>query len=973
MLKNVQSIAETKVTSSINEWFVEYQNSKPVMGLYQDSVIGAFEFTKSHNKGIHKFHAMRLCNRTSTDKPLKFDKQTYNSREIVSMFLPEINYKKQAGFYVPEFSPYITYKEDEINVLIQGGEFKTGVLDKASIGQKVEGSLFHVIYIEKGATVAIDALYNLQQLMNNSIYHKGVTFGLRDIHLSKKTREKMKLETAKIIEGSLEVAKQLEEGKLVPPIDMSLGDYYEEHQMSVLEHGDEFIKPIMEEIDTDNNWFYKFIYSGSKGDRGNMMSIFSAIGSIGIHGKRIKEALSGRTSINFQRHSSDPMARGYNPSNFIEGIPPATFPFSAQEARYELIEVALSTALAGTMNRNAVKNLEPIVTSNNRAAIKKNRLVQPLYGENGVDPRKVEKAKFPTIIISDTDFKDKYHVSISKLDKKYRNQNVQKALDQEFKAIKDDREFYRHVMLSYEAFTRSKFMMNDTLRMPVNPDRIISNVVELMASQKIKLDPLDPIQALEEIDIYIRDLGYVYMNEIQRKSKSEIPVYIRNAIALLRVLVRSHVCIANLLERGVNNVMLKMILDRITLKIISSLIDYGTSIGVIAAQSISEPITQYLLDAKHRSGLRKEKVNVIDRFDELMKNKATGDMSSPYMILVPQDQYKFDKQKVIEIANHIEMLPLSRFVESTKIFIEEFEHPLHTDFVHETALIKKFKAYNFGDKVPKDLINWCVRFVLKKEELILKSMKLKTIYFKLMERFPHLYIVHSQQNSEEIIMRIYMRNVMFKKGADINLEAINELTQALKNSIIRGIDGITNATVISLAHSYVTPDGTIDRRKMFVIETDGTNLSAVLENPYLNQYECNTSSIEEIETMYGIEAARNKELNEIQATINDSANYEHASIYADEMTYPAKVTSIQRSGLGKREVDNVLLRASFGSPIQVLQDAAINSRTDNIYGMSAPLILGTAPKFGTTFSDVCIDEDAVRENTKNVDDILNDL
>lgn len=969
-IKNPETIAETRLTSSIHQWFIGYKDSVPMYGLFQDSIIGIYELTQSDTANIDKFHAMNMMNRTSTNHELVFDKPKYTGRELVSMFLPPINYEGRPKFYVPEFAPYINYKEEDIKISIKAGKLLTGVLDKESVGQGSEGGIFHNIYLDRGPTEAVDAIYNLQQLVNHFLYYNGATFSLKDVYLSKKARQQLKLETAKIIAASHEITRQLDEGKLIPPVGMSLQDYYEELQMSALDHGDEFIKPIMQEIDTRDNWLFKYIFSGSKGAKSNILSIFTSKGSIGIKGSRIKMNLGGRTSINFQRGSTDPISRGYDPSNFTEGINPITFPFAAMEARYELIEVALSTAMAGTMNRNAVKNLESILVGPHRSSVKQNRLVQPLYGETGIDPRKVQKVKFPTIKINDADFKKQYQTTVQDVDQKWRNSHVQQRLASEFQQLSDDRKMYRDTFLKMESSSRGNFLLKDTLRMPINPTRTLAGVLALGEGK----EPLDPVRAIELIDEYCSSIGYLWMNEIKRRAKAPIPRHIENAVTLLRILIRSHLCTANLIRSRASNRQLEIVLDKLSHKISEALIEAGASVGIIAAQSISEPITQYLLDAKHRSGLKKSKTNTIDRFGELLGNKATSDLHNPQMLLMPMPQWAGDKQKVMEIANHIEMLSVGRFVSQTDIFLEEFGKPEYPPLMHERKMIERFTVVNLGDKVPRDLINWCIRFVLNDENLVLKSMKVKTIYTKLMEKYPYLYIVYTPQTKAgDIVMRIYMRNIAFKKGSDISEDTIKTLAKNISNTVIRGVDGIKNTIVKSIAQTVETPEGGLDVKKIYAIETDGANLSGVLENTYLDIYQCNTSSVEEVERIYGIEAGRNKILDELNTTLKDGANYEHSSMYADEMSYMGRLTSIQRSGLVKREIDQVLLRATFGSPVQVFEAAAINSQEDKLYGMSAMMVMGTAPRFGTTYSDVMIDEEEVALLSQSAEAVLDAL
>jgi DNA-directed RNA polymerase beta' subunit len=147
----------------------------------------------------------------------------------------------------------------------------------------------------------------------------------------------------------------------------------------------------------------------------------------------------------------------------------------------------------------------------------------------------------------------------------------------------------------------------------------------------------------------------------------------------------------------------------------------------------------------------------------------------------------------------------------------------------------------------------------------------------------------------------------------------------------------------------------------------------ILDNPYLDIYKCQTDSIIEFASVFGIEAARHKIINEMRRAMSDISK-EHCSIYADEMTYSGSVTSIHRTGLQKREMSNVTLRLSFQSPIQVIENAATDGLIDKISGISGPLILGTAPNIGTTYNKIILSENFIDTyNTKLSKDIDDDL
>lgn len=973
-MSNTESIVETRVVSGIHNWFIKYQDSRPMLGLFHDSIIGAFEMTRSKVNNIHKFHAMNMCNKVKSENPLKFNKKSYTSRELISMFLPNINMEKDAGYYEPELEPYIKYRDDEKKIIIENGKFIQGVLDKSSIGQGKTDSLFHIIYLEKGATAAIDCMYNLQQLINNYMFYQGATFGIDDIFIDNKIKSKIKIEVQKIIDASNKLADDYKKGLIVPPLGINLDDYYEDLQQSVLEHGDEFIIPIIENIDPDNNWLYKFIVSGSKGTKSNMKSIFSAIGSIAVKGKRIKMDLDDRTSINFQRYDTDPISRGYNPNSFTDGIGPLTFPFAAMESRHELIEVALGTAIGGDLNRNAIKNFEDILIDNTKGSVKKNRLVQNLYGGHGFDPRKLEYVKFPTVKISDKDFEDRYRTKLSDVDKKWRNKNVKNVLDEEFNILLDDRKYYRKTYMKVEYENRqSTWIFSDKLKSVLNIPRIITNLKLLCKKNNISpTSKIDPVKSYKMVKLFTDSIGFLYFSENYKtkcvKNNIELPSYIQKSVKILQILIRSNLSISTLLRNKIDNNMLDLIFKEINYKISNAFISAGTSIGVIAAQCIGEPITQHYLDARHRSGLTKGKGNKVDKFKDILNVRDLDKAKTlPTMHLEPLEKYKYDKQKVLEIANYIEMLNFGIFVSDVKIFVETFGEPEHEDFKHESKYIKKFLVMSMGSSKPSNLSKWCIRYSLKRETLILKNMKLRTIYLKFIEKFPNYFVVYFD-DGDELIFRIYMKSEL-----NITETSIMSINDNIQNTTIRGIDGIYYTEVIDIPETIIGEDGEMKIKKYYCIETDGSNLSAILENKYLDVYKCYSTNIAETERIFGLVPARNKIISELNIILDGKPNKSHITIYADEMIYTGKVTGIQRSGLSLRESNKVLLRATYGSPVQVFQKAAIDNQTDQLHGISSVMVMGTTPEFGTTYNHVFVNPKLVEKFQPSTKSIIDDL
>ena len=91
------------------------------------------------------------------------------------------------------------------------------------------------------------------------------------------------------------------------------------------------------------------------------------------------------------------------------------------------------------------------------------------------------------------------------------------------------------------------------------------------------------------------------------------------------------------------------------------------------------------------------------------------------------------------------------------------------------------------------------------------------------------------------------------------------------------------------------------------------------------------------------------------------------------MTYTGKVTSIERGGLNKREINNVLLRLGFVSPLHTLEEAAVNAMEDDVTGITAKMLVGTTPDIGTAYNQFYINEKFVADNTVKADKWLDEL
>ena len=968
---------ECKYLSGVERWSISLKDGSPSIGVYHDGLIGIFEFTKD-NIFINKYNSMRLLSQNASIlENFTFNNDNYNSKELVSKLLPPINFNKRAGFYNPDYVDFIKYNLNEIKVEISRGVLSKGRLDKKAIGQGVDGSLFHIIHNEYGSETALDMIYNLQQMTSIYLMHKGSTITYDDITISKNALNKVHKQTSSILYESEKIYQNLIKGKIIPPLGMSIKDFYEQQQLSILNLGDDFLKPVFEDIDTEENNLFKLISCGSKGKFTNLLQISSSIGQTSIGGERMYKLFDyERTCPYYQRFNDCPQNRGFVTESYTSGVDMLSFIFQSMEARYSIINKALSTSITGEQNRKSIKNLESLYIDNTRKVLKNKNIVQFIYGSDGIDTRKNEIVKFNSITISLLEFEQKFKTTFKDISDQFHNKNIQQILDDEYLSLLNDRYLYRNVYLKIEKQNNKNKLLTDMKKLPINIHRIIEdicyNFTDVIKKQKYILNPATIVEKVNDL---CNKIQYCHYNEMQYNQNKKIPDHIKTSFTLIRILIKSSLYVKNIISLNLNYEILDLITNRILNTYHKSLIDYGCPIGIITAQSISEPMTQYVLDSHHRTGASGTKTDFLVRMKEILGGKDTSKMKSPSMILYVKEEYKTNKFKIQEIANHIEMMPLKIFINSYQIFFEDYKQILHPKFIHEMKIIEIFEKHNPNIKLPNDLIKWCIRLEFNKEKLIEKNMKFESICFKLKELFPHLFIVHTAENADIVFMRLYIGNLNFKKSTEIKLETIETFaTDSLLSSILRGIDNIYSTnTNNKIARTLIKDDDSIEKNNEYVIHTDGTNLETIFQNPYIDPYLSQSDSIVEIYELLGIEAARNKIIIELM-NMMPAADNKHYMMYADSMCYTGQISSIDKSGIEHREPTNILLNLAFSHPIQGLENAAINSLESTCSaGLSAPLMVGQMPKFGSSYNSVCINEEFISKNLFDINSQLDDL
>ena len=275
--------------------------------------------------------------------------------------------------------------------------------------------MFHLISRSYGPKLALDMIYALQQVAVDFLDAVGFTVGMYDLIIKPEARQQIRqLISGALLESEL-ITERLIEGKIIPGLEYeSTHDFYEHLQREALKVDDSArMRCILQSIDFDSNGLMQMVAAGAKGTNPNILHIMSDIGQILINGERIRENAGFRRTLSyFPRYATSPFAYGFVANSYVTGMSSTEFIFSDMNGRFDLINKALSTASTGYFMRKGVMSNQSSIVDNFRRCMKDTKIVQIIYGEDGIDTRFLEKVEMRTIPLSNAKLREGYWLDV---------------------------------------------------------------------------------------------------------------------------------------------------------------------------------------------------------------------------------------------------------------------------------------------------------------------------------------------------------------------------------------------------------------------------------------------------------------------------------------------------------------------------------------------------------------------------------
>jgi DNA-directed RNA polymerase II subunit RPB1 len=971
MPQDPESESELRNLAAVPYQIISPANNSSIIGIYQDSMLGSYRFTRENIDFTQKeaMNLLMMFNKVNPDTLKKKRNERVSNFEILSQILPPMSLKVKNKQFDPD-----TEKSDTSNNVIEiiDGKYIRGQMDKGILGSGTKG-LIHRVCNDFGNMASADFIDDLQNIITEYMKQSSFSVGISDLITDSTTNEKI----ISIISEKKTDVKNLIDQVQIGVFENNSGKTNEEEFETKINNilgkaQNDAGRIALNNLSKDNRFVVMF-NAGSKGSEINIQQMTACLGQQNVDGKRIPYGFEHRTLPHFTKYDDSAIARGFVESSYINGLSPQELFFHAMGGRIGLIDTAVKTSTTGYIQRRLIKGLEDLMVNYDMTIrTNKGKIVQFSYGEDSVDTVKVENQDLPIVDMSIQDIYAHFAVIDDKVKTKAlsgmfvksayaRHKKQEEGLTTKCKQYIDMFIDARSEIIKYVFNNKS----DRTVRVPVAFSYIIQNVIGQQGINKNSLVDITMFEAFELIEATF--------------SKLEKIIY-APPTKLFKILYYYYLSPKDLLmNKRFNKKSLDVLLEKIILDYKRSIVAPGEMVGMIAAQSIGEPTTQMTLNTFHFAGVA-SKSNVtrgVPRIEEILALSAS--IKNPSLTVYLKQDEQTDKDKANTIQYMLEHTKLEEVVKSIDIcfdpddlntLIEEDKETMaeYRDF--ESMIDSCLETSGQAEEVEKS--KWIIRMEMDPEVMLEKNITMDDINFTLNNTYKEeISCVYSDYNSDKLVFRIRMNNILKNASNRINKKTkLNPLDQSdqiyiLKNFqdqllngiVLRGVKNINKVILRKVKDNLIEKGGAYKREDIWVLDTIGTNLLDVLGLDYIDSNRTLSNDIMEIFDVLGMEAARQCIYNELSEVLEfDGAyvNAHHMGLLCDRMTFSHKMISIFRHGINNDDIGPIA-KASFEETPEMFLKAARHAELDTMRGISANVMCGQEGLFGTAVFQVVLD------------------
>jgi DNA-directed RNA polymerase beta' subunit len=574
MPQDPESEAELKNLAAVPYQIISPANNASIIGIYQDSMLGSYMFSK---EGI-KFNARQAMNLLMmfngiNEEELLKDLQKeggISNYDILSQIMPPLSIKNK--------------------IEIRNGKYIKGQMDKGVLGGRSKGLLQRVCN-DFGNMSSAKFIDDLQNVVTEYMKNAGFSVGISDLISNQNTND----EIIKVITNKKSEVKNLIDQVQLGVFENNTGktneEEFETQVNSILNQATSEAGKIGLKNLSEGNRFVEMVKAGSKGSDLNISFMISCLGQQNVDGKRIPYGFEHRTLPHFTKYDDSPNARGFVESSYINGLSPQELFMHAMGGRVGLIDTAVKTSTTGYIQRRLIKALEDLMVNYDMTIrTNKNKIVQFSYGDDGIDTTKVEDQEMPIVEMSSQDIYNHYLIpeesgKVKTLSNIFLKNTMTRLKKQQVEFATKMSELVENMIKIRSTIVKNVFKnkSDKVVNCPVAFNYIINTIQGQCGITSSTLVDITPLEAYQIIQSYFDKLKTNYYSPPTDLFKT-LYFYYLSPKELLVV-------------KRFNHNSLLLLLDTIVLNYKRAIVTPGEMVGMIAGQSIGEVSTQMTLNS----------------------------------------------------------------------------------------------------------------------------------------------------------------------------------------------------------------------------------------------------------------------------------------------------------------------------------------------------------------------------------------
>uniref|UniRef100_A0A0D9W6L6 DNA-directed RNA polymerase subunit n=1 Tax=Leersia perrieri TaxID=77586 RepID=A0A0D9W6L6_9ORYZ len=313
------------------------------------------------------------------------------TKVFLNLTVKEKNYTKIKDEDKDKVKPPEAMCPNDGFVYFRNSELLSGQVGKKTLGNGNKDGMFSILVRDYNSHAAASCMNRLAKFSARFIGNHGFSIGVDDVQPGEHLNQQKKKEIDEGYKTCHDLIASYSKGALTLQPGCDAAQTLELQITSALNKLRETAGNICMDTLHWRNSPLIMSQCGSKGSPINISQMVACVGQQTVGGRRAPNGFIDRTLPHFPVNSVTPAAKGFVANSFYTGLTATEFFFHTMGGREGLVDTAVKTAETGYMSRRLMKGLEDLsVFYDQTVRNASGGIVQFLYGDDGMDPAKME-------------------------------------------------------------------------------------------------------------------------------------------------------------------------------------------------------------------------------------------------------------------------------------------------------------------------------------------------------------------------------------------------------------------------------------------------------------------------------------------------------------------------------------------------------------------------------------------------------